>query len=195
MTGAIAGYAELFRAANAARILLGDPAHAQATLESMLAGKRVKAGDASTVAAALLKCAQDYQWQAKRYSHGRSTYAVGMTNDATRLLLALGVPLKPTDGSVWSRDGGFGWPTYAQDGPLHQPLPDDATGAWVNLTLDTPDVRGLQVRNELLEAAFAAWRQADAEHASEHTRRTLAQLRQVEGMLRELPLPDAQGGT
>lgn len=37
----------------------------------------------------------EIHWMARRYADGRSTYATGMLNDATRQLLRLGVGLKP----------------------------------------------------------------------------------------------------
>lgn len=120
------GLAALIQSAQATRSILSDPDHYATTLHALLNGKRVKAADAEVVVAALLQCAVDFQWQAKRYAHGRSTYAVGMTNDATALLLALGVHLSPTDGTVWAKDGMFGWPNYAQRGPLHNPEKDGA---------------------------------------------------------------------
>lgn len=120
----IIGLDTLIRNADATRQVLQDPEAAQATLRALLEGRRVKAADAAPVVAALLQCALDFQWPAKRYAHNRSTYAVGMVNDATQLLLVLGVKVSPTDGTVWARDGGFGWPSYAATDPDHKPVED-----------------------------------------------------------------------
>ncbi len=54
---------------------------------------------------ALRKIAGDLQWMARRYADQRSTYAVGMMNDATRYLLSIGVELSTSDRIVWALDG------------------------------------------------------------------------------------------
>lgn len=115
------GLTALTREIHATREIVSNAEHYAQVFQQLLQGKRVKGSDAAVVVAALANCAHDLQWQAKRYAHNRSTYAVGMTNDATQLLLLLGVPIHPTDGSVWAKDGGFGWPSYAEEGPLHKP--------------------------------------------------------------------------
>lgn len=120
----VIGLDTLIRNMDATRRILDDPETAQATLRDLLEGKSVKGSDAAPVVAALLQCALDFQWPAKRYAHGRSTYAVGMVNDATKLLQVLGVKVSPTDGTVWARDGSFGWPNYAATDPDHKPVED-----------------------------------------------------------------------
>lgn len=121
----IQGLTELIAGVGATGRIMRDPHHYSDVLHKLMYGRRVKASEASVVVTALLQVALDFQWQAKRYAHGRSTYAVGMTNDATALLLALGVQVHPTDGTVWAKDGMFGWPNYAQNDPNHKPERDE----------------------------------------------------------------------
>ena len=74
--------------------------------------------------ATLRQLLADTLWMAQRYADGRSTYAVGMYNDAAHTLLRLGFPLRPdpTTGTIWAKDGMFGYPRYAEEaGELHQP--------------------------------------------------------------------------
>ena len=87
--------------------------HYAAVLRLMLDGKRVKAADAQVIARVLVGAATDLQWPAKRYAEGRMTYVVGMVNDATRSLIALGLSITPTDGNVYAADGMYGLPAYA----------------------------------------------------------------------------------
>lgn len=48
---------------------------------------------------------RDTLWMARRYAHGRMSYAVGMYNDAARKAIALGVAGKDGDGSHFAIDG------------------------------------------------------------------------------------------
>lgn len=68
---------------------------------------------------ATLNAACELHWMARRYADGRQSYAVGMHNDHTRTLLALGAPLNPTgDGTLWAADGsGRIGPTPEDMGP------------------------------------------------------------------------------
>lgn len=49
------------------------------------------------------------QWMARRYAHGRSTYAVEEYNEAIRFAQKLGMEFKPDpiDGLVEAKDGMF----------------------------------------------------------------------------------------
>jgi len=49
---------------------------------------------------------QEIHWMARRYAHGRATYAVSMFNEAIRLGQALGMEFKPDpiDGLVEAKD-------------------------------------------------------------------------------------------
>ncbi len=63
-------------------------------------------------------------WMAGRYADGRSTYATEDYNRAAYWALKLGLPLRrdPTTGTIWAKDGSFGYPNYANEaGELHQP--------------------------------------------------------------------------
>lgn len=53
----------------------------------------------------------DTLWMARRYAHGRSTYAVAEVNDCTALALELGLKIANDKGTVWAKDRDFGWPT------------------------------------------------------------------------------------
>lgn len=50
---------------------------------------------------------QEIQWMARRYAHGRMTYAVNMYNEAINLAQKLGMRFKPDpiDGLVEAKDG------------------------------------------------------------------------------------------
>lgn len=68
----------------------------------------------------LRRIVADLHWMARRYAHGRSSYAVGLLNDHTRALLGLGVKLNPTgDNTIWATDGQFGPPPEAKDNPAN----------------------------------------------------------------------------
>lgn len=63
---------------------------------------------------------RDIQVYAARYAHNRMTFATQTVNDFTAKLIEAGIPLcvdqtrdaeKP-DGTVWVKDGGFGWPEH-----------------------------------------------------------------------------------
>lgn len=54
--------------------------------------------------ATLEKIIRDLHWMARRYSDGRQSYAVGLFNDNTRKLLALGVELSAAGDGLWARD-------------------------------------------------------------------------------------------
>jgi hypothetical protein len=57
--------------------------------------------------AALRKIAIDLHWMARRYADRRYSYVVGLFNDHTRTLLALGMELNATaDKTIWATDGG-----------------------------------------------------------------------------------------
>ena len=48
----------------------------------------------------------DLQWMARRYANGRMSYAVGMLNDHTEVLLNLGLNLNPcAEKQIFARDG------------------------------------------------------------------------------------------
>lgn len=47
---------------------------------------------------------RDTLWMARRYAHGRRSYAVGQYNDAARLARSLGVELNNSDGSIFAVD-------------------------------------------------------------------------------------------
>jgi hypothetical protein len=51
----------------------------------------------------------DIQWMARRYAHGRQSYAVGQYNDAIRLAQRLGMEFKPDpiDGLIEAKDAMF----------------------------------------------------------------------------------------
>lgn len=115
-----AGYDEIADAVDNERRILSDPRYRE-VLEKMMKGTPVSGRDARVVTRALVRACQDLQWPAKRYAHMCQSYVVGQVNDATRVLLGLGISISPTDGSVWAKDGGHGWPHYAEPGPLHQP--------------------------------------------------------------------------
>lgn len=53
----------------------------------------------------LRRVARDFHWMARRYADGRMTYATGLFNDHTRLLLSLGVELNNCDGTLFAQDG------------------------------------------------------------------------------------------
>ncbi|GEP00515.1 hypothetical protein [Methylobacterium haplocladii] len=55
--------------------------------------------------AALENIIRDTLWMARRYAHGRQSYAVGMYNDAARRAQHLNVQLQMTDGSIFALDG------------------------------------------------------------------------------------------
>lgn len=55
--------------------------------------------------AALESIIRDTLWMARRYAHGRQSYAVGMYNDAARRAGVLNLRLDMTDGSMWALDG------------------------------------------------------------------------------------------
>jgi len=57
----------------------------------------------------LEKIITDIQWMARRYAHGRQSYAVGMYNDAIKLAQELGMQFKPDaiDGLVEAKDAGL----------------------------------------------------------------------------------------
>lgn len=57
--------------------------------------------------AALEGIIRDTLWMARRYAHGRHSYAVGMYNAAARAALNLGIAGKESDGSVFAIDGGL----------------------------------------------------------------------------------------
>ncbi len=69
-------------------------------------------------AEAVMDAVKDLHWTSRRYCDGARSYAVGMHNDHTRTLLALGIPLNPTgDGTLWAADGdGLRGPTPADMG-------------------------------------------------------------------------------
>jgi hypothetical protein len=63
---------------------------------------------------------RDIQVYAARYAHNHMTFAPLTVNNFTALLIEAGIPLcvdqtrdaeKP-DGTVWVKDGGFGWPDH-----------------------------------------------------------------------------------
>ena len=51
----------------------------------------------------------DIQWMARRYAHGRMTYAVSTYNEAIRLAQSIGLEFKPDpiDGLIEAKDGMF----------------------------------------------------------------------------------------
>lgn len=55
--------------------------------------------------AALGRIIRDTLWMARRYAHGRESYAVGMYNRAARAALSLGVGGDMVDGSIFAVDG------------------------------------------------------------------------------------------
>lgn len=88
----------------------------------------------------LKQIATDLHWMARRYCDGRQSYAVGMFNDITRRLIAMGVLLNPTaDGTVWARDAGG----RAFDGLSDQEAAQGNTPDWLHGVI--------QRRNEELE--------------------------------------------
>lgn len=111
------GYARISQRVSADKKIAYNPAHFAAALRLMLEGKRVPVEDVQTIARALTGVAEDLQWPARRYADGRSSYAVGMVNEATRVLIALGLRINPdqtvTPPTVWAEDGMFGYPDYA----------------------------------------------------------------------------------
>lgn len=52
---------------------------------------------------------REIQWMARRYAHGRMTYAVGMYNNAIKVAQSVGMEFKPDpiDGLVEAKDGMF----------------------------------------------------------------------------------------
>lgn len=49
---------------------------------------------------------KDFHWMARRYVHGRSTYATSLFNEHTRDLLGMGIKLNATgDHTLWACDG------------------------------------------------------------------------------------------
>ena len=60
---------------------------------------------------------QQIQWMARRYAHGRATYAVSTYNDAIRFAQKLGMEFKPDpiDGLVEAKDAQFDKEWFAQD--------------------------------------------------------------------------------
>jgi hypothetical protein len=115
MTEAIEGLTRMMEQVSAEREVLAPPHVYADALSRMLAGKKVSASEIKAVTTVLVQAAEAMQPWSKRYTHQRMTYAVSMHNDATHALLALGVPLKATDGSVYAKDGSFGWPAYADE--------------------------------------------------------------------------------
>lgn len=111
------GYDSIVDRAAAEHAIYTDPDRYAGVLAQMLAGKRVPARDVQTIARALAGAAEDLQWPARRYADGRKSYAVGMVNDATRVLLSLGLNIKPdpitTPPTPWAIDGMYGLPDYA----------------------------------------------------------------------------------
>lgn len=55
---------------------------------------------------------RELYWMARRYAHGRRTYAPDYYNRAIAAALNAGVDLKPPsgDGTIWAKDGDCGWP-------------------------------------------------------------------------------------
>ena len=57
----------------------------------------------------LRRICANFQWMARRYADGRSTYAVSMLNDNTYLLLNMGVQLTVgAEKKIFAQDGMFG---------------------------------------------------------------------------------------
>jgi len=51
---------------------------------------------------------QEIQWMARRYAHGRQTFAPSTYNEAIRLAQDLGMKFKPdNDGLIEAKDGGI----------------------------------------------------------------------------------------
>ena len=52
---------------------------------------------------------QQIQWMARRYAHGRATYAVNTYNETIKFAQALGIEFKPDpiDGLIEAKDGQF----------------------------------------------------------------------------------------
>lgn len=59
---------------------------------------------------------QDIWWLARRYAHGRQSYAVAQYNDAIRLAQSLGMEFKPDpiDGLVEAKDRMFDKEWFAE---------------------------------------------------------------------------------
>ncbi|GAA5514929.1 hypothetical protein Dcar01_03693 [Deinococcus carri] len=125
MTGESQGLAALRREVFASQAITLQTDHYCDVLERILDGKRVKAGEVGTVVVAPVAAARDMQISARRYADSRSSYVTGEVNEHTRVLLALGIPLNTADGSVWARDGMYGYAAYAhQDrGSSSQAIP------------------------------------------------------------------------
>lgn len=81
--------------------------------------------DLAAVTRLLLDLLDSTLWQARRYADRRQSYAPGEVNDATRCLLALGVPVPvdPAYGTRWARTGDT-WPPDAASDPDHAPKED-----------------------------------------------------------------------
>lgn len=69
-------------------------------------GQRLTASEARARVEALESIIRDTLWMARRYAHGRQSYAVSMYNDAARAAVRLEVPLDWPDGSPFAIDGG-----------------------------------------------------------------------------------------
>lgn len=68
--------------------------------------RKLSANEARDRVEALERIIHDTLWMARRYAHGRQSYAVGMYNDAARAALRLEIPLSWPDGSQFALDGG-----------------------------------------------------------------------------------------
>lgn len=70
--------------------------------------------------ATLRRCIRQAWWQARRYCDGRATYATSTYNDATRVLIGLGVlPRHNLEGTELQEGDDFHWPEntpWARDG-------------------------------------------------------------------------------
>lgn len=96
--------------------------HLPALLETAERSRSPHTRDLAAVTRLLLDLLDSTLWQARRYADGRLTYAPGEVNDATRCLLALGVPvpIDPAYGTRWARTGDA-WPPDAASDPDHAP--------------------------------------------------------------------------
>lgn len=108
----------ILRAADIQREAQAGGTDLPALIDKHRASRNPEVRSLARAAEAVVNAVKDLHWTSRRYCDGRRSYAVGMHNDHTRTLLALGIPLNPTgDGTLWAADGnGLRGPTPADMG-------------------------------------------------------------------------------
>lgn len=143
----------IIRAADVQREAQAGGTDLPALIDKHRASRNPEVRSLARAAEAVVNAVKDLHWTSRRYCDGRRSYAVGMHNDHTRTLLALGIPLNPTgDGTLWAADG------------LRGPTPEDMGEEWssyqntvtaLHQILDTLRSERDVVRAELAGAQYA----------------------------------------